>query len=66
LPDKPSIAVLPFANMGGDHEQEYFSDGITDDLIAALSILPDLFVIVRTSSFTYKGNAAKAQEVSRE
>jgi adenylate cyclase len=66
LPDKPSIAVLPFANMSGDHEQEYFSDGITDDLITALSRLPDLFVIARTSSFTYKGNAAKAQEVSRE
>jgi adenylate cyclase len=45
LPDKPSIALLPFANMSGDHEQEYFSDGITDDLITALSRLPDLFVI---------------------
>jgi adenylate cyclase len=66
LPDKPSIAVLPFANMSGDHEQEYFSDGITDDLITALSRLPDLFVIARTSSFTYKGNAVKAQELSRE
>ena len=52
--------------MSGDHEQEYFSDSITDDLITALSRLPDLFVIARTSSFTYKGNAAKAQEVSRE
>jgi TolB-like protein len=66
LPDKPSIAVLPFANMSGDREQEYFSDGITDDLITALSRLRDLFVIARTSSFTYKGKAAKVQEVSRE
>src|SRR5713101_1214486 len=53
LPDKPSIAVLPFTNMSGDRDQEYFSDGITDDLITALSRLPDLFVIARTSSFTY-------------
>ncbi len=66
LPDKPSIAVLPFTNMSGDREQEYFSDGITDDLITALSRLPGLFVIARTSSFTYKGKAAKVQEVSRE
>jgi adenylate cyclase len=66
LPDKPSIAVLPFSNMSGDREQEYFSDGITDDLITALSRLPGLFVIARTSSFTYKGKAAKVQDVSRE
>jgi adenylate cyclase len=66
LPSIPSIAVLPFANMSGDREQEYFSDGITDDLITALSRLPGLFVIARTSSFTYKGKAAKVQEVSRE
>jgi adenylate cyclase len=66
LPDKPSIAVLPFTNMSGDREQEYFSDGITDDLITALSRLPDLFVIARTSTFTYKGKAAKVQDVSRE
>jgi DNA-binding winged helix-turn-helix (wHTH) protein len=51
LPDKPSIAVLPFTNMSGDREQEYFSDGITDDLITALSRLSDLFVIARTSTF---------------
>src|SRR5260370_34584397 len=57
LPDKPSIAVLPFTNMSGDRDQEYFSDGITDDLITALSRLPDLFVIARTSTFTYKGKA---------
>src|SRR6266851_222455 len=66
LPDKPSIAVLPFTNMSGDREQEYFSDGITDDLITALSRLPDLFVIARTSTFTYKAKAAKVQDVSRE
>src|SRR6266446_3690012 len=66
LPDTPSIAVLPFTNMSGDRDQEYFSDGITDDLITALSRLPDLFVIARTSAFTYKGKAAKVQDVSRE
>jgi TolB-like protein/DNA-binding winged helix-turn-helix (wHTH) protein/Tfp pilus assembly protein PilF len=66
LPDKPSIAVLPFTNMSDDREQEYFSDGITDDLITALSRLPDLLVIARTSTFTYKGKAATVQEVSRE
>src|SRR5712692_7331071 len=66
LPDKPSIAVLPFTNMSGDREQEYFSDGITDDLITSLSRMPDLFVIARTSTFTYKGKAAKVQDVSRE
>src|SRR6266849_2672515 len=66
LPDEPSIAVLPFTNMSGDRDQEYFSDGITDDLITALSRLPDLFVIARTSTFTYKGKAAKVQEIGRE
>jgi adenylate cyclase len=66
LPDIPSIAVLPFANMSGDPQQEYFSDGITDDLITALARLPGLFVIARTSTFTYKGKAAKVQEVGRE
>jgi len=66
LPDKPSIAVLPFANMSGDRDQEYFSDGITDDLTTAISRIPDLFVIARTSAFTYKGKAAKVQDVSRE
>src|SRR5216684_2508720 len=66
LPDMPSIAVLPFTNMSGDREQEYFSDGITDDLITALSRLPDLFVIARTSTFTYQGKAAEVQDVSRE
>jgi adenylate cyclase len=66
LPDKPSIAVLPFTNMSGDRDQEYFSDGITDDLITALSRLPGLFVIDRNSAFTYKGKSIKARQVSRE
>jgi adenylate cyclase len=66
LPDKPSIAVLPFANLSGDPQQEYFSDGITDDLITDLSRLPGLFVIARSSSFTYKGKPAKLQEVGKE
>jgi adenylate cyclase len=55
LPDKPSIAVLPFENMSGDPEQEYFSDGITEEIITALSKTPKLFVIARNSTFTYKG-----------
>jgi len=66
LPDKPSIAVLPFINMSGDREQEYFSDGITEDLITALSKLPVLFVIARNSTFTYKGKAVNVQQVGRE
>jgi adenylate cyclase len=66
LPDMPSIAVLPLTNMSGDHEQEYFSDGITDDLITGLSRLPGLFVIARTSSFTYKGKAVGLQDVGKE
>jgi adenylate cyclase len=66
LPDKPSIAVLPFINMSGDRDQEYFSDGITDDLITDLSRLPGLFVIARDSTFTYKGKAAKLQDVGKE
>ncbi len=66
LPDKPSIAVLPFINLSGDREQEYFSDGITDDIITALSRLPGLFVIDRNSAFTYKGKPVRAQQMSRE
>ena len=66
LPNIPSIAVLPFANMSDYRDQEYFSDGITDDLITALSRLPDLLVIARTSTFTYKGKAAKVQDIGRE
>jgi TolB-like protein/Flp pilus assembly protein TadD len=66
LPDKPSIAVLPFTNMSSDRDQEYFSDGITDDLITALSRLPGVFVIARSSTFTYKVKAAKVQDIGRE
>jgi TolB-like protein/DNA-binding winged helix-turn-helix (wHTH) protein/predicted Zn-dependent protease len=66
LPDKLSIAVLPFADMSGDRDQDYFSDGITDDLITDLSRVPGLFVIARSSTFTYKGKAAKVQDVGRE
>ncbi len=66
LPSVPSIAVLPFTNMSGDPQQEYFSDGITDDLTTALSRIPNLFVIARTSAFTYKGKAAKVQDIGRE
>jgi adenylate cyclase len=66
LPDKPSIVVLPFVNMGNDPEQEYFSDGLTEDLTTDLSKLSGLFVIARNSAFTYKGRAVKVQEVSRE
>src|SRR6266478_6190326 len=66
LPDKPSIAVLPFINLSGDREQEYFSDGITNDIITALSRLPGLFVIDRNSAFTYKGKPVRAQQMSRE
>jgi TolB-like protein/class 3 adenylate cyclase len=66
LPDKPSIAVLPFTNLSGDPEQDYFSDGVTDDIINHLSRIPSLFVIARNSSFTYKNTPAKVQEVGRQ
>jgi adenylate cyclase len=66
LPDKPSIAVLPFTNMSGDPEQEYFSDGMTDDIITDLSKVSGLFVIARNSTFIYKGKAVKVGEVGRE
>ncbi len=66
LPDKPSIVVLPFVNMSEDPKQEYFSDGIAEDLTTALSQISSLFVIARNSAFTYKGKAAKAQDVGRE
>ena len=66
LPDKPSIAVLPFTNMSGDPEQEYFSDGITEDIITELSRFPSLFVIARNSSFTFKGEAVDVSEVGRK
>ena len=66
LPDKPSIAVLPFTNMSDDPAQEYFSDGMTDDIITDLSKISGLFVIARNSTFTYKGQAVKVAEVGRE
>ena len=66
LPDKPSIAVLAFDNLSGDPEQEYFSDGITEQIISSLSKVPNLFVIARNSSFTYKGKPVKVQQVSEE
>jgi adenylate cyclase len=66
LPDKPSIAVLPFENMSGDPEQEYFSDGITEEIITALSKTPKMFVIARTSSFKYKGKEVDVRTVGRE
>jgi adenylate cyclase len=57
LPDKPSIAVLPFQNMSGDPEQEYFADGMVEEIIAVLSRIRWLFVVARNSTFTYKGQA---------
>src|SRR5262245_9827258 len=66
LPDKPSIAVLPFQNMSGDPEQEYFADGIVEDIITALSRFRQLFVIARNSSFVYKGQAVDVKQVSRD
>ncbi len=66
LPNKPSIAVLPFDNLSGEPEQEYFSDGITEEIITALSKTPKLFVIARHSTFSYKGKAVKVQHVAKE
>jgi TolB-like protein/Tfp pilus assembly protein PilF len=66
LPDKPSIAVLPFQNMSGDPEQEYFADGVVEEIITALSRFHELFVIARNSSFTYKGRAVDVKQVGRE
>jgi adenylate cyclase len=66
LPDKPSIAVLPFVNMSGDSEQEYFTDGITEDIITDLSKVSGLFVIARNSSFSYKGKQVKVQHVAKD
>jgi len=66
LPDKPSIAVLPFANMSGDPEQEYFADGMVEEIITALSRIRWLFVTARNSSFTYKGQAVNVRQVGRE
>jgi adenylate cyclase len=66
LPDKPSIAVLPFVNMSEDSKQEFFADGMTEEIITALSKGPNLFVIARNSTFTYKGKAVKVKQVSEE
>jgi adenylate cyclase len=66
IPDKPSIAVLPFQNMSGDSEQEYFADGMSEDIITALSRVPDLVVIARNSTFVYKGRAVDIRQVGRE
>jgi adenylate cyclase len=66
LPDKPSIAVLPFVNMSDDPKQEYFSDGLTEEIITALSKTPQMFVIARNSTFSYKGKQVKVQQVAEE
>jgi TolB-like protein len=66
LPDKPSIAVLPFQNMSGDPEQDYFTDGMVEDIITALSRFRHLFVIARNSSFTYKGRAVEIKQIGRD
>src|SRR5262249_7152610 len=66
LPDKPSIAVLPFQNMSGDPEQEYFADGMVEDIITGLSRNRGLFVIARNSTFTYKGKAVDVRQVGHE
>jgi adenylate cyclase len=66
LPDKPSIAVLPFANMSGDAEQDYFADGMVEEIITALSRIRWLFVIARNSSFTYRRQSVDVKQVGRE
>jgi TolB-like protein len=66
LPDKPSIAVLPFTNLTSDREQDFFADGMTEDIIGALSRVRDLFVISRSSSFVYKSRAVRAQDAAHE
>src|SRR5262249_41905193 len=66
IPSKPSIAVLPFTNMSGDPDQEYFSDGITEDIITELSRFRNLLVIARNSSFTYKGKSTSIGTIARE
>ncbi len=66
LPDRPSIAVLPFTNMSGDKEQDYFADGITEDIITDLSKVSGLFVVARNSTFTYKGKAVKVRQIAED
>jgi TolB-like protein len=66
LPDKPSLAVLPFQNMSGDADQEYFADGVVEDITSAISRAGWLFVIARNSAFTYKGRAVDIKQVGRE
>jgi adenylate cyclase len=66
LPAKPSIAVLPFENLSGDHEQEYFADGMVEEIITALSRFRQLFVIARNSSFSYKGRSVDVKQVGKE
>ena len=66
LPDVPSIAVLPFVNLSGDPKQEFLCDGMTEEIITALSRVPRLFVIARTSTSTYKGKPVKVKQVSEE
>jgi adenylate cyclase len=66
LPDKPSLAVLPFQNLSGDPEQEYFVDGVVEEIITAILRLPWLFVIARNSSFAYKGKSPVLRQVGRE
>ena len=66
LPDKPSIAILPFQNISGDPDQDYFADGMVEEITTALSRIRWLFVIARNSSFTYKGRATDIRQVSRE
>src|SRR4029077_18887200 len=66
LPDRPSIAVLPFQNMSGDAEQDYFVDGMVEDIITGLSRIKWLFVIARNSTFAYKGRAVDVKQVGRE
>jgi len=66
LPDKPSLAVMPFQNMSGDPEQEYFADGMVEEIITVLSRYPSLFVIARNSTFAYKGRVVDVKEVGRE
>src|SRR5262245_31184234 len=66
LPDKPSIAILPFQNMSGDPEQEYFADGVVEEIITSLSRIKWLFVIARNSSFIYKGKAVDVRQIGRD